>query len=93
MKQGFQQIYSASSTGPVGTGLYTSADVDGADTGGHAVVLIGYGEYTVSGITTQYWVMENSWGYGAASHDQGVFYLDMNVDWCVVKELCDWGLG
>lgn len=44
------------------------------------VALIGYGQYTVAGVTTRYWAMENSWGL-PSSHDRGVFYLDADADW------------
>ena len=66
--------------GPVGRGLYDASYAFGNSLGGHAVALIGYGEYTVAGKRTRYWVLENSWGL-PASHDRGIFYLDASVDW------------
>ena len=87
LAQGFYDL-DASSAGPVGGGLYTSTTTDGMNKGMHAVMLIGYGEYLVpsTGEYTFYWVFENSWGFDP-KHDQGVFYMERGVDWCVHHSL------
>ncbi|KAK3278347.1 hypothetical protein CYMTET_13709 [Cymbomonas tetramitiformis] len=67
--------------GPIeGNGLYVS-NAGTSYAGGHAVVLVGWGEYTDSyGATKSYWTFENSYGY-TSSHDDGLFYFDASVDW------------
>jgi hypothetical protein len=70
------------SNGPIaGNGLYSAEDNTGRNVGGHAVVLLGWGEYTdASGATKKYWTFENSYGYDG-EHDQGMFYFDADVNW------------
>lgn len=47
--------------------------------GGHAVQLVGYGEWTVNGLTKKFWVIQNSWSdtWG----DRGFAYWDADLDW------------
>mmetsp|Transcript_24800 Transcript_24800/g.78394 ORF Transcript_24800/g.78394 Transcript_24800/m.78394 type:complete len:818 (-) Transcript_24800:625-3078(-) len=53
-----------------------------ANTGGHAMVITGFGQFTDQYRTRNYYVVENSWGF-APNHDLGYVYLDAEEDWWV----------
>ncbi|KAK3265105.1 hypothetical protein CYMTET_26192 [Cymbomonas tetramitiformis] len=63
--------------------------------GGHAVALVGYGEWESGSTKKTFWVVQNSWGRG--NGDQGFEYWDASLDYagidCNVAAFTDeaWG--
>ena len=56
--------------------VYRPTDPDAGSEGGHAVLLVGWGEFADparGGATTKYWVVQNSWGggWGTSGDDRG----------------------
>jgi hypothetical protein len=51
---------------------------NGAPLGGHAVVIVGWGEVQDGATLTQYWVVRNSWGFDWG--DGGFFRIERNID-------------
>lgn len=45
-----------------GKSIYTHPDTSGQMIGGHAVVVVGWGETVQNGATIKYWIIRNSWG-------------------------------
>ncbi|KAK3259310.1 hypothetical protein CYMTET_31685 [Cymbomonas tetramitiformis] len=58
---------------------YTENQPGSYKSGGHAVQIVGYGEWTSGGVTKKFWVVENSWDDTWA--DRGFAYWDADLDW------------
>jgi len=59
---------------------YAGQDYDnGVNPGGHAVLCVGYNDDV--GTTNDYWIMLNSWGDAGGTRTDGLFRLDMHMNY------------
>lgn len=57
----------------------SASDFNSQESGGHAVVIVGYGEYKVGSQKRRYFTVENSWG-NKNNDDNGHFYIVADRD-------------